>query len=577
MKSPVLLNVAPYSIAPSATNPRKFFPEDYIKELSTSIAARGILQPLLVRTAPPEVASAGFLLELIAGECRLRAAHIAQLDQVPVLVRDDLSSNDVVELQLIENLQRRDLDALEEAESYAQLLALDDDGSKRHTVESLAQAIGKSIFYVLQRLCLNHLPPEGKDALRSGELSFSVARRVAIIPSEVLRSRALEAVLHPEYEEEPLTARAAASYIRDHFMVDLKGAPFSKEDAVLVPVEIVDDQRVMGGACAACPFLSGNMSECPDGSANLCTHPECYGAKVEAAWEEQRMEALKAGKRVLSEKESEKVVDKYCSGVRWDSNFVALSDSIPHSELSNEVNASGKPPTWKKALKGVAVPPEICVVRDRNGKALDVVDRRQAIAAIKLEAKTKGSSCVLKSGGASDSSDQASDRAAEREKTKLAQETVFAAMTALDAQLSENRRTRDWERPLLNSVIDVTTSDAHWFFCQWLSIDTDSDFKSDAIKKALEKVTGPDLIPKICLLLLAGSLRWAASNTHSTDPFTGNFREFAEAFSIDLDVISDSVKKEFLADKKAADAEKEAKKKPVDKKMKKAMEVLAAK
>ena len=150
--------IALEAIAPSATNPRKNFPAEYLAELASSIREKGIIQPLLVRSFPDCDPMGKLQFELIAGECRLRAATMAGLAEVPVLLRNDLTTEDIVEIQLIENLQRRDLDILEEAESYARLMELEWDGKKRHTVESLASSLGKTVWYIHQRLRLLTLP-----------------------------------------------------------------------------------------------------------------------------------------------------------------------------------------------------------------------------------------------------------------------------------------------------------------------------------------------------------------------------------------------------------------------------------
>lgn len=459
-------------IAKSPTNPRKVFPPEYITELASSISLKGIISPLLVRSTDDLPAPVGHEYELIAGECRLRAAEQAGLSEVPVLVRDDLSANDVLELQLIENLQRRELDVLEEAESYAALLELEDAGVKRHTAESLAAAISKSTHYIRERLNLMKLSGTAKEAIRAGELTFSVARLIATIPSPSLRDQALDEVLHPTYEEEPLSSRKAAAWIREHFMVEIKKAPFDKESEELLPVEYdAMGQRVKGGACATCPWLSGNLrpevhGEGHPGSGNpdLCMHPGCYSEKLEASWQESRAEALKAGKRVLSEKEAESELNPYVGGLVWNSKYVALGDKVPAGELADP---SGKPPTWKKLLAKVSVKPEVCVLRDKSHRPLEVVLKREAVAAIKLEAEKSGEASPLRGRGqnhpeekqSKEMKDQA--RAAEKLETKIAVETLHAGIRALVDLFSSEQAPEDsvlWPR-LLEAVMTYAPTD----------------------------------------------------------------------------------------------------------------------
>jgi len=571
-------------IAPSATNPRKSFPEEYLAELAQSIRDRGIIQPLLVRTVPLAVRFTKEPIEydLIAGECRLRAAKIAELAAVPVLVRDDLSDEDVMELQLIENLQRRDLDVLEEAESYAALMALEWEGKKRHTVESLAAALGKNVFYIHHRLVLLKLPEAGRAALRDGSLSFSVARMLGRVPTEKLRAQALEEVLHQKYSPDPMTARETAAHLRQNYMVDLKGSPFDKKSATLVPVEEVDGQRIRGGACTDCPFLSGNSPEFEDvgseevknpslGAPNVCTHPECYQAKMDASWEDVRMAALKEGKRVFSEAESEKVINKYGPGLNWNTPYVLLTDKVPASELSPEVV---KPPTWKKLIGGVEVKPEIIVVRDSGGRPLEVVDLRQAVAAIRLSAKTKGESCPLKGGkiaGTDDDSSAAKQRAEEREKTKLHLATVQEAMTELREEIVQKAFvSRDFWACMLNLAFKHADADGIWLVAKWLGVESGKsehhsgrDYES-ALRKEFAKLPWEEIRALVVILLMGQQLKWMIS-AHSSLDFPENFKTFAALYEIDLAALKKRVKAAVSAEIKDAKKQKQEKAKKAGK------------
>ncbi|MFA5385515.1 MAG: ParB/RepB/Spo0J family partition protein, partial [Eubacteriales bacterium] len=121
-----------YDIVPSGSNPRKNFDEDKIDELAVSIREFGILEPLVVRKV-------GTGYGIIAGERRWRAAAIAGLKEVPCIVRDDISDEQEAEIMLIENLQRQDLDPVEEAQAYKALLAMNG-----YTQESLGEKLGVS-------------------------------------------------------------------------------------------------------------------------------------------------------------------------------------------------------------------------------------------------------------------------------------------------------------------------------------------------------------------------------------------------------------------------------------------------
>lgn len=153
------------SIRPNPEQPRRHFDAEALGELAASIAARGVLHPIIVKRD-----GAGFLL--MAGERRFRAAHMAGLRAIPALIRDD----DAMEIAMIENLQREDLTALEEAEGLGALV--DQYG---YTHEALAELVGKSRPYVSNTLALRRLPEQIKQEYHehpdvSREVLISVAR-----------------------------------------------------------------------------------------------------------------------------------------------------------------------------------------------------------------------------------------------------------------------------------------------------------------------------------------------------------------------------------------------------------------
>jgi ParB family chromosome partitioning protein len=170
-------------IRPGAFQPRRRFDEAELEALAQSVREKGILQPLLVR--PVEEAEAAF--ELIAGERRWRAAQRAGLHRVPILVRA-LDDVEALEIALIENLQREDLSALEEAEAYRRLMQ--DFG---RTQANLAAAVGKSRSHVANTLRLLGLPDSVRRRLEEGALSAGHARALlgaanpAALAAEIIR------------------------------------------------------------------------------------------------------------------------------------------------------------------------------------------------------------------------------------------------------------------------------------------------------------------------------------------------------------------------------------------------------
>jgi len=154
------------ALAPNPDQPRRVFDESALDELAGSIRARGIVQPLIVRPRRRGEATH----EIVAGERRWRAAQRAQLHAVPVIVRD-LDDTEVLEVAIIENIQRADLNPVEEARGYRQLI--DRFG---HTQEQLATSLGKSRSHIANLMRLLGLPEDVLAHLESGGLSAGHAR-----------------------------------------------------------------------------------------------------------------------------------------------------------------------------------------------------------------------------------------------------------------------------------------------------------------------------------------------------------------------------------------------------------------
>ena len=153
-------------LRPSRFQPRRNFSEPDIEALADSIREQGILQPILVRRHPDAPGS----YEIVAGERRWRAAQMARLHEVPVIVKD-LGDESVLEIALVENIQRQDLGPLEEAEGYRRLI---DEFS--HTQEELAKAVGRSRSHIANTIRLLNLPARVKSLLDAGALSAGHAR-----------------------------------------------------------------------------------------------------------------------------------------------------------------------------------------------------------------------------------------------------------------------------------------------------------------------------------------------------------------------------------------------------------------
>ncbi len=159
------------SIAPNPEQPRAAFDDDALEELTASVREHGVIQPLLVTQLPDDPSSPGVQrYQLIAGERRLRAAQAAGLTRVPVTVRESVPREQLV-LALIENVQREDLNPLEESRAYRRLV--DDYGL---TQQQVAERVGRSRAAVTNRLRLLELSPQAQQALVEGSISEGHAR-----------------------------------------------------------------------------------------------------------------------------------------------------------------------------------------------------------------------------------------------------------------------------------------------------------------------------------------------------------------------------------------------------------------
>jgi ParB/RepB/Spo0J family partition protein len=275
-------------IQPSSSNPRKHFDEAYIAELAESIKAHGLIQPITVRPHPVDT-NGLWPYEIIVGECRWRAAKLAGLVDIPAFIRM-IDDRQMLEIQIIENLQRRDVHPLEEADGYRELM--DRHGYK---AEEIAAKISKSKGYVYARLKLTALHDTGRDAFFAGQLDASTALLVARISGASLQARAVKEIT--EGYNGPLSYRNAQNHIRHHFTIRLEQATFKLDDAKLLPAV---------GSCTACPKRSGNNPELYADleDADVCTDTACFEDKRMARRDQLVAIAEKKGIKVITGEEA---------------------------------------------------------------------------------------------------------------------------------------------------------------------------------------------------------------------------------------------------------------------------------
>lgn len=268
------------SIVPSQTNPRKRFDDTDLADLAASIKQLGVCQPILVRPLPT---SAEYIdaVEIVAGERRYRASKLAGLESIPAICRQ-MTDAEVLEVQVVENLQRRDVHPIEEAEGYDKLMKL-----HGYMVDQLADKVGKSRAYIYARLKLCALVQPARDAFFEDKLTASTALLIARIPAAELQESATKEITTGNGGE-PMSYRRAVEHIQARYMLNLSTAPFSISDAKLV---------AGAGSCRACPKRTGNQPELFSDVtlADVCTDPDCFATKRIAHGQKAIAQAKKKG------------------------------------------------------------------------------------------------------------------------------------------------------------------------------------------------------------------------------------------------------------------------------------------
>ena len=224
------------TIHPNPDQPRRHFDADDLNDLAGSIRSKGIIQPLVVRAHPVKAGE----YEIVAGERRWRASQIAQLHELPVVVRE-FSDLDVLEIAIIENIQRADLNPIEEAIGYRQLM--DKFG---HTQEQMAEALGKSRPHIANVLRLLALPEDVQRFVINGSLSSGHARALITAPNASDLARVVIA--------RGLSVRQTEKLVKEPKVPSKERAPKSAKDA---------DTRALEGDLSAALNMAVSIAHNP--------------------------------------------------------------------------------------------------------------------------------------------------------------------------------------------------------------------------------------------------------------------------------------------------------------------------
>ena len=308
------------------------FDDAAIEELAASVRSVGIVEPLVVRADE----STADRWQIVAGERRWLAAQRAGLNEVPCVVRE-FDDEQAAIVQLIENLQRVDVHALDEAAGFSALV-------REHgwDVKRLAAEIGRSRSHVYGRLALLKLSADCQQALSEGAISATVARALSSVPA-VLQEQALDAVLgEQQHEDTLLTSRRALDLIETLFRRRLAGSvDFDPDDAALIAAWDDDGGTARAMACTQCPWNT-SVNRSLGGAAAMCCQPSCWDGKAKETAELRVKNAALAVVRAADPRDFDGA-----TGHPARSRFV-VADGWAGDSLRAELKEAGKKPPRAK-------------------------------------------------------------------------------------------------------------------------------------------------------------------------------------------------------------------------------------
>lgn len=341
---------------------RARYTEESIAQLSDSLKGAGQLEAILVRPLAALRALAKY--EIVFGERRWLAAEKAGLAHVRAEIRD-MSDEQVITAQLVENLQREGLDPLDEAEGYRELMQV--AGIK---AEAIGGMIGKSRSYVYGRLKLLDVSAPVEDALRAGRIDQSTALLLARIPVPKLQLKALKIAVDQDRDGKALSYREIAEKLREKFMVRLDGVPFPLDDYTLQGL----DGRTACTDCQHCslndPELQKEVTQAYAAEAIVCTDKPCHNIKVQR-WFNRVADLRRSEGREVIEGDAAKAIkrDRFeHSGLR---GYVDL-DKGCHESVPLEL-------IEKLGLSGLANIPRNPTYRELLGDQITLLEKKTAV------------------------------------------------------------------------------------------------------------------------------------------------------------------------------------------------------
>ena len=251
-------------ICPSSLNPRKTFDEESLNELAANIKENGLIQPITLRKSAKE---SGKKYEIVCGERRYRASLIAGLTDIQAIVRTDLDDKQAFAAMIIENLQRKDVDPIEEAAAFSKLF-----NEKIMKVKEIAKVLGKSSSYVCSRINLANIQPPYVELLREGRLYVNQLLEICKLTKEQQETLFVEKFTPESIERwsrKYVTIEELRAWIDECVMKYLDTARFS----------LIDESFSCGKNCDGCPLNTKNKPDEYAESRNRCMNPSCFNKK----------------------------------------------------------------------------------------------------------------------------------------------------------------------------------------------------------------------------------------------------------------------------------------------------------
>ncbi len=265
-------------ICPSSLNPRKTFDQESLNELANNIKENGLIQPITIRKTPKE---SGKKYEIVCGERRYRASLLAGMEEIQAIVRTDLDDKQAFAAMIIENLQRKDVDPIEEAAAFSKLTQ-----DKTMKVKEIAKMLGKSSSYVISRINLSNITQGYIDLMRDGTLYLVHLLDICKLTKEQQETLFMEKFA-PEciarWTKKILPMDVLHEWIDECVMKYLDTARFS----------LLDESFSCGKNCEGCPLNTKNKPEEYNENRCRCMNPSCFNKKtMELVFREAKQSGL---------------------------------------------------------------------------------------------------------------------------------------------------------------------------------------------------------------------------------------------------------------------------------------------